>query len=336
MFYVIIITMRKSVYERVYGQNELKEMICRWQGAEHVPSRIRIITDTSDFFHVDYDDALILNDRPYLMRNNEKEGRFGLNDEPKYWVRHAVDLLSGEIKVIKMVFHEKFKIRVGKITFDCIRSPLKEARILGIVEGHPHFMQGFAVKDAAGNIIRILDYIHGAKLSDNIHGMSPSHEDYFFHHFPSVLNVYIEMVKAIGFLHNRGEKHGDIRGDHLILDNQTGNYRWIDFDFNYFHRESFAGYDFFGLGNLLTYITAQKYLTLQNLVENDSPALRHLTQNDLNVIFRNRVSNLQKVYPYIPDSLNLILLHFSQGAHVFYESASELLSDLMEVKNELH
>jgi len=46
MFYVIIITMRKSVYERVYGQNELKEMICRWQGAEHVPSRIRIITDT--------------------------------------------------------------------------------------------------------------------------------------------------------------------------------------------------------------------------------------------------------------------------------------------------
>ncbi len=38
--------------------------------------------------------------------------------------------------------------------------------------------------------------------------------------------------------------------------------------------------------------------------------------------------NLRKLFPYIPESLNLILMHFAQGAEVFYETTEEILEDL--------
>jgi hypothetical protein len=37
---------------------------------------------------------------------------------------------------------------------------------------------------------------------------------------------------------------------------------------------------------------------------------------------------LKKVYPYIPESLNRILMHFSIGANWFYEHVDQLLEDL--------
>jgi hypothetical protein len=52
----------------------------------------------------------------------------------------------------------------------------------------------------------------------------------------------------------------------------------------------------------------------------------------MNVIFNNRVANLQKIYPYVPDELNYILLHFSNGANLYYENTRQLLEDLDEVE----
>jgi hypothetical protein len=43
------------------------------------------------------------------------------------------------------------------------------------------------------------------------------------------------------------------------------------------------------------------------------------------------VANIQKIYPYIPDALNYILLHFSNGANLYYENIRQLLEDLGEV-----
>jgi hypothetical protein len=40
------------------------------------------------------------------------------------------------------------------------------------------------------------------------------------------------------------------------------------------------------------------------------------------------VANLRKVYPYIPEALNKILLHFSKGANYFYENTGQLIEDL--------
>jgi hypothetical protein len=45
------------------------------------------------------------------------------------------------------------------------------------------------------------------------------------------------------------------------------------------------------------------------------------------------VANLKKIFPYIPESLNQVLMHFSKGANWFYENTAQLLSDLEEFKH---
>ncbi len=311
-------------------ESELRDLIARWAGADRVPRRLRVVSDTSDFFRVDYDDVVILAGRPYFIRNYEREGRFGIDEEPKFWVRRAVDLSDGSSKIIKMVFHEKFEARAGGLTFQCARSARKEADVLDMVRGHPNFMQGFWTTDAAGNIIRVIDRIRGKTLADHVLGLGRDHEDYFHNHFPSVLEDFFGLAEAIKFLHDRGQKHGDIRRDHIIREGRTGLCKWIDFDISYLHRENMFGYDLFGLGNVLAYLAGRGDVTVQELRRSGSAAFRLLNEGDLNIIFHNRVVNLRKVYPYVPDALNMVLLHFSTGADLFYETVSELLADLGE------
>ncbi len=92
------------------------------------------------------------------------KGRFGIDDEQKFWVKRARNLLTGDVKILKWVFKERFNARIGNLVFECVRSPQKEARILELVRGRPEFMQGETVLDSAGNQLRILDYIRGKTL----------------------------------------------------------------------------------------------------------------------------------------------------------------------------
>jgi hypothetical protein len=55
----------------------------------------------------------------------------------------------------------------------------------------------------------------------------------------------------------------------------------------------------------------------------------------MNIVFHNRLANLKKVFAYIPDSLNRILLHFSRGANWFYEKTPQLLQDLYQAKADI-
>lgn len=300
-----------------------------------MPKRLKVITDTSDFFKVDYDDVVVLEDRPYLIRNYEKEGRFTIDEQPKFWVRRALDLIDGSTKIIKMVFHEHFKAKIGDIVFDCVRSPKKEARILNLVKGHPNFMQGFSVKDSKGNIVRIIDFIHGKTLADMVFELNKNHEEYFYKIFPSLLDEYIELVQAIKYLHDNNEKHGDIRRDHIIKNKHTGKFVWIDFDFNYWHKENMFGYDLFGLGNILAFIIGGGDVTVQMLKQEKPSLLDKLNADDLNLIFSNRIMNLKKIFPYINESLNMILMNFTSKANVFYDKTEELLIDLKEARDEL-
>jgi hypothetical protein len=313
----------------LYTEEELLEMVRLWVPPERVPGRVRI-KDTSDFFQVDYDDVVVLGGVPYLVRNNEREGRFGIEDQQKFWVKRAIDLKTGRIKILKWTFWETFTGRIGSLVFECVRSPLKEARILNIVRGRPDFMQGETFMDAAGNPLRIMDFIHGKSLEDITLTLGASHEDYFFNHYPGLLSEFITAVEAIAFLHAHGEKHGDLRRDHLLKDNATGRYRWIDFDYNYRHRANKFSYDMFGLGNILIYITGRGDVTTHNLSHNAPDTLSGLDSDDLNIVFNYRVANLRKVYPYIPEPLNRVLLHFSAGASVYYLNTAELLADLKE------
>jgi hypothetical protein len=315
-----------------YTVPQLKELIAEKLGPRFVPQRFKIITDTSDFFKVDYNDVCVLDKIPYLMLNFTREGRFGLDDEPKYWVRKAVDLLDGSRKIIKLVFHEEIEARIGDIVFKCVRSPSKEADILKVVKGHPNFMQGIAVLDEAGNIIRILENIRGKQLDDIVNKLNEDHEEYFNKHLPGLLEIFIGLVEAIRFLHDHGHKHGDIRRDHILHDRENNCYRWIDFDYDYMHMASMFGYDLFGLGNILIFLVGGGDLTIQQLTAEKAPALQNLTGEDMNIIFNNRVANIQKIYPYVPDELNYILLHFSNGANLYYDSTEQLLEDLGEVQ----
>lgn len=82
-----------------FSQSELRDMIAHYTPHSQIPKKVKLITDTSDFFKVDYHDVLILDDHPYLIKNSLREGRFGIDEEPKYWVKKAVDLANGNARV---------------------------------------------------------------------------------------------------------------------------------------------------------------------------------------------------------------------------------------------
>ena len=313
-----------------FSQNSLREMASNWLPHRRIPSRFRIHKDTTDFFRVEYDDVVVLGGKPYLIRHNARELRFGLEDEVKFWVKRAIDLRNGSLKIMKLVFYENFMTLIGDIEYECFRSPKKEARILDLVSGHKNFMHGYSIQDEKDNLIRILDFVRGKPLSTYVGNMGLAHEAYYYEQFPGVLDHFFECVQAIRFLHENGEKHGDIRRDHILIDRESGHYRWIDFDFNYRHRENIYGYDLFGLGNVLVFLVGKGDLLLPDLKKQKHPALSTLREEDVNIVFNNRVVNLKKIYPYIPEGLNQVLIHFSKGANWFYENTTQLLEDLRE------
>jgi hypothetical protein len=289
------------------------------------PRHVGVIhTDTSEFMRIGYGDVIQLGDRHFLVLRDEAERRFGLED-PKYWVKRCRCLKTGERKILKLVFHESFPMTIGSMSVTCTRSPRKESRILDIVRGDPRFMQGETLPDDQGNPVRILDLVTGKRLDERIEALDMLHEAYFTQLFPEILSRFIEACQAIGWLHSLGEKHGDIRRDHLYVDYDTGRYCWIDFDYTFDFRESPFGLDLFGLGNILQYISGMGVHTVQSV----PPELAEtITPADCSVMFGNRIVNLQKIFPYIPTSLNNVLRRFSLGANVFYDTTTDLIHDL--------
>jgi hypothetical protein len=94
----------------------VREIIAELAGADRVPEKFNVVTDTSDFFRLEYNDVLAIAGSLYWIKRYEKEGRFGLDDEPKYWVRRAIDLADGATKILKLVFHEQYETKVGGVT----------------------------------------------------------------------------------------------------------------------------------------------------------------------------------------------------------------------------
>ena len=293
--------------------------------------KLRVVTDTTEFMNIQVGDVLELAGAFYLIRGEETEGRFGLDGEPKFWVKKAIDLADGSAKIIKLVFHESFTMHVGSLPIKCFRSPLKESRILEKTRHDPHFMQGFTVQDRAGNTVRIIDRIQGARFYDHFDNFSDDHETYFHQHLPSILDNIIACIRAIHKLHQMGEVHGDIRNDHILIDRRTQTYTWIDFDYTYEWTENPFGVDLLGLGNILLFTIGKGFHNLPDLAACGPPGMdlvACLAPSDLSLFFKHRIVNLQKLFPYIPDSLNHVLLHFGEEAEVFYETTGELLEDL--------
>jgi hypothetical protein len=94
-------------------------------------------------------------------------------------------------------------------------------------------------------------------------------------------------------------------------------------------------YDIFGLGNVLIYLVGQGDVTSWQLNEDAPAVLEKLNEDDMNIVFRHRVANLQKVYPYLTDQLTFVLQHFSIGADIIYDDTGEFLDDLYEARENL-
>jgi hypothetical protein len=195
------------------------------------------------------------------------------------------------------------------------------------------FMQGFDVPDTAGNVVGIIDRIQGDRFLDCVHNMDMGYETYTFQYLPHVLNNIVRCVETIERLHKMNKVHGDIRNDHILIDRKTGTYTWIDFDYTYEWAENPYGVDLYGLGNILLLTVGKEFHNLPDLGVCCPRAWKVascLTAADMSLFFKHRIMNLQKLFPYIPDSLNHVLLHFSQGTPVFYETVEEILGDLRE------
>jgi len=292
--------------------------------------RERLFTDTTNFFSIDYGDIILLREKQFAVKGHQHEGRNGLED-PKLWVKRAVDSETGEKKILKLSFFESFDITLGGTQIKRFRDPDKEGDILDLVKDHPYFMQGTSCRDEMGNNIRIIDIIRGPSLFVYIDTLDMDHKTYFNTVFPGILKRLVSAFEAIRFLHLNGFRHGDVRNDHIMVEHDTGNYRWIDFDYDYETGENPFGLDIFGLGNILTYAVGMGFHTMHSIKKDTffyGDLVENLDSNDFSILKKGRLMNLKKLYPYIPNSLNNILMHFSAGSDVYYEHSDELIEDL--------
>ena len=129
-----------------------------------LPERLSIVDDTTNYMAIDHDHVVELEGTLFLIRGNEHEGRFGIDDQPKFWVKRAIDLLTGRMHILKLVFHEEFHAQVGSLHVKCVRSPEKEGQVLELVRDDPRFMQGRTARDVRGNLVRVIDHIPGVDL----------------------------------------------------------------------------------------------------------------------------------------------------------------------------
>lgn len=290
----------------------------------------RTFADTSEFTDIGPGDEILVEGRRFLVTGDEREYRFGIED-PKFWVKKVIDLQTQERKLIKLCYKETFTTSLGGVQVHCFRNSAKESEILKLVRHHPAFMQGITYLDSRGNPVRVLDIVRGANFLHHIDQFRMPHEIYFWNHLPDILRHIIDAVQAIGFLHSHGFRHGDIRNDHVIVAHHTGQYVWIDFDYDFRLDENPFGLDIFGLGNLLIYSIGKGFHEYY-MIRNDTYTYKdlgdRLEMRDFSILHNSRLVNLRKLYPYIPPMLNNILLHFSRGAPIFYENTQEIVEDL--------
>lgn len=293
----------------------------------------KIFTETCDFYAIDYGSELHLPDgRIFTIIGNSREHRFGVED-PKFWVKYAIENMTQEKKIIKLECFESFTTTLAEVKIRCFRDPKKESDILELVKALPLFMHGTSCIDPKGYNIRVLDVIRGQNLYTYLERMELDYAKYYREFLPEILIKLTASFTALQFLNENGFRHGDVRNDHIIIENSTGNYVWIDFDYDYESTESPFALDIFGVGNILLYTIGKGFHTLY-MIDGDRERYGELAENlyaeDFSLLDKWRYVNLKNIYPMISDSLNNILLHFSKGSEVYYESVQEIIDDLKE------
>jgi hypothetical protein len=311
--------------------NHILPLLKAHNAMKSVRRQPRIFHDTSDFTRIDYGDIIHVENRYFLVVGYAKEGRFGIEEQPKQWVPKVYDLESGERYILKLVFHETFNLMLNKLNVTCYRSPEKEAQVLDLVHGNMMFMQGHSTLDTAGNIVRILDIIRGTRLDTAISRLGGNYEDYLSLHLKDILLQFLKAIEAIILLHSFGFKHGDIRRDHILIDRKRNHFRWIDFDYDFYLPERPFALDLIGLGNILLFILGRKNYRSIDVLKHPQMGKKVLSTihyNDLSILSQDRIFNLGKLFPLLPTHFNDILVHFSTGTEVMYDTVQEFYDEL--------
>ena len=147
---------------------------------------------------------------------------------------------------------------------------------------------------------------------------------------PEIMHRLTGCMEAIAYLHDHDTCHGDIRNDHIIIDSQNDQYRWIDFDLN----QHVIDFDVWSMGNVLNYAVGQGINSFHVVMQDEKvpdEVKNSLAREDGSAFYEYRVANLQKLYPYIPGSLNDILMHFAIKPCGHYANMVELLIDYQKM-----
>lgn len=292
--------------------------------------RFKLVTDTSEWMSITRGNVIALEDRLFAVRGNMTETRFGIGEQPKYWVFSAVDLETSKEKIIKTEFYEEFIAHIGLFKIRCYRSPQKESDVLDLTINDERFMKGLRILDEKNNNVRVIDYIRGKTFFEYIHGKKKSHIQYFRDDLPEILYNLLDSFKAIQLLHQNNTCHGDIRNDHIIIDSATKKFKWIDFDL----KQDVSDFDMWSLGNILSYAVAKGIVTFETVLKNKEIPDRNkrsLTQDDGSAFYQYRIINLKKLYPYIPERLDNLLHHFSIKPIAFYSGIDEFVDDYQKM-----
>ncbi|MCP4601939.1 MAG: hypothetical protein GY847_15730 [Proteobacteria bacterium] len=314
------------IYENT---KELKDRIIEVTGRK-VCTSPQIVEDTTNYMSIASGCVLRLGENDFYVITDATEGRFGVDDQPKFWVKYAIDLETGDRKVIKLTFYEEFVTHIGIVRIRCTRSPQKESTILNAVRGKPHFMQGVTIEDPAGNLARIIDIVPGRSLYMHIGGLDMTHEEYYYQALPGIMKKTIDCINALVELHGQGEHHGDVRSDHILIDKRNGLYTWIDFDY----QVNYSDYDLWNVGNLLIRIIGKDAHTAHDVRTRSWEYPSHndtILKEDMTLLQQDRIANLRKLFPYIPRELNDILMRFSVGSTEFYSNFKCLIADLKTI-----
>ena len=306
-------------------EDQLAARIKELTGWRHV-AKPEIVYDTTEWMNIHRGQVISLDDRLFLVKGNARETRFGIKDQPKYWVFNAVDLDTGRSKIIKTVFYEDFHVRIGLFKIRCYRSPKKEARVLDVVKDDARFMQGETLFDAKNNTIRIIDFIRGQTILDLVGSCEKKHEQYFHEDLPEILWKLKNSIEAIMYLHQEGTCHGDIRNDHIIIERETGLYRWIDFDLT----QEASDFDIWSIGNILAYAVGRGIRSFHGVLKEDTfpdEIKNSLKPEDASAFYVYRIMNLKKLFPYIPPKLENLLLHFTMKPKAFYNHISQFVHE---------
>ena len=290
---------------------------------------VEVVTDTTQFTRIYRGQVIRLDGRNFWVRGDMYEPRFGMQDQPKFWVKRCYDLETGRLVITKLSYKEEFIKTLGTVDVPCYRSPRKEADVLDLVRGDLRFMQGESLLDEVGNLVRVIDFIHGKTLYAQVFDLTIDHDEYYYTDLPHILRKVADCCRAIQMLHDHDLYHGDIRNDHIIVDDKNGEYRWIDFDLC----QDFIGFDLWRLGNVLQYVIGKGLNPISGIRKSEGFApdtVVSLSYEDCGAYYTYRVMNLRKIYPYISLKLNKILMRFSAGTVTRYENLAQMVNELDE------